>query len=125
MVRGEPGIGKSQLSIVPVHAELNTREAADILNVSHPFLVSLLNDGAIPYRIGLLVQANPETAVQTRQILDKTAQGKSGKEAEQLRTLSGLLGKTCRSGFATPSGTFVFQVGVMKKRFGAGYTECQ
>lgn len=77
------------VKVVPIHAELTTQEGADLLNVSRPHLVKLLDESVIPHtKVGRhrrvkfadLMDYKQRRTAESRQAMDELA-----AQAQELR----------------------------------------
>lgn len=74
--------------VVPVHAELTTQEAADLLNVSRPHLVKLLEDGALPFhRTGKHRRVRFADLMQYKETRDRDSEDAMAALAKQAQEL--------------------------------------
>ncbi len=76
------------MSVVPVHAELTTQEAAQMLGVSRPFFVQMLEKGDIPFhKIGTHRRVRYRDVIDYKKRLDAQRREALETLAEQAQAL--------------------------------------
>lgn len=76
------------VTIIPIHAELSTQEAADFLNVSRPHLIRMLEQGKIRYhKVGTHRRIRFEDLVAYKKAAEAERREKMSELAEQAQEL--------------------------------------